>query len=65
MPRVYKKKGTKNDWTNEQLREAVEKVKTKELTLRAAALTTGYPGVHSLIIYAELVANGMGVALLF
>ena len=43
MPHVYKNKGTKNEWTNEQLHEAVEKVKTKELTLRAAALTYRIP----------------------
>ena len=40
MPRVYKRKGTKNKW---MLLQAVEKVKEKELTLRAAAITYGIP----------------------
>lgn len=43
MPRVYKKKGVKNKWTDEQLCEAVEKVKSGEQSLRAAALAYGIP----------------------
>ena len=43
MPRVYKKKGSKNKWSDEQLHEAVQKVKSHELSLRAAALTYGIP----------------------
>lgn len=43
MPRVYKKKDTENKWTTEQLHEAIEKVRKKELTLRAAAVTYGIP----------------------
>ena len=43
MPRVYKKKGTKNKWTDGQLRTALEKVQAKELSLRAAAATYGIP----------------------
>ena len=43
MPRVYRRKGTKNKWSNKQLLRAVEKVQSKELTLRAAAATYGIP----------------------
>ena len=43
MPRVYKKKGSKNKWNDEQLHEAVQKVKSHELSLRAAALSYGIP----------------------
>ena len=41
MPCVYERKAQR--MTNEQLHEAVEKVRKKELTLRAAALTYGIP----------------------
>jgi hypothetical protein len=40
---VYKKKGSKNKWSDEQLHEAVQKVKSHELSLRAAALSYGIP----------------------
>ena len=43
MPRVYKKKGSKNKWTDEQLREGLGKIKTGELSLRAAAVTYHIP----------------------
>ena len=43
MPRVYKKKGTKNKWTPELLQEAVEKVRSKTLSVRAATLMYGIP----------------------
>ena len=43
MPRVYKKKGSKNKWTDEQLREGLGKIKTGELSLRAAAITYDIP----------------------
>ena len=42
---MYKKKGTKNKWTDEQLHEAVTKVKTKGTDLEGRR--TGYPGVQS------------------
>ena len=43
MPRVYKKKGLKNKWTDKQLNEVTGKVQRKELTLTAAAETYGIP----------------------
>ena len=43
MPRVYKKKGAKNKWTDEQLDEAIAKVRGNELSVRAAATTYGIP----------------------
>ena len=43
MPRVYRRKGTKGKWTDRQLSEAVDKVKNKDLSVRAAALTYGIP----------------------
>ena len=41
MPRVYKRKGGKNQWTDDQLKKAMKKVRDKEMSLRAAANTYG------------------------
>ena len=43
MPRVYKRKGGKNQWTDDQLKKAMKKVRDKEMSLRAAANTYGIP----------------------
>lgn len=44
MPRVYKHKGAKNQWTDEQLEEARrKKVKDKELSFRTVVQTYGIP----------------------
>ena len=43
MPRVYKKKGSKNKWTDTHLHEALGKIRAGELSLRATAVTYKIP----------------------
>lgn len=43
MPCIYKKKGAKNQWRDEKLQEAMQKVKSHELSLRAAAIRYDIP----------------------
>ena len=42
MPGVYKRKGGKNQWTDDQLKKAMKKVRDKEMSLRLLQILTAY-----------------------